>query len=136
MDKRFVVCALVVSLMSLLLGLLVHGVLLRDPSAALGGLMRGAEASAYLPQLIAAHPSAGFGLTWLYRQIAPHGERSLTRGLRFGMAMVLAAVLPGALLVHTLQPAPVVLTQALYASVAMLVLGLLLGYLNPRRASL
>lgn len=140
MDKRFVVCASVVALMSLLLGLLVHGVLLRSDYAGLAaaGLLRGADARGHLAYVVAAHLSAGFGLTWLYRQVAPHGERSLTRGLRFGAGMVLAAVLPGALLLFAMQPWPagLVVAQTLCTAGSTLVLGLLLGYLNPRRTSL
>ncbi len=140
MDKRFVVCGLVVALTSLLLGLLVHGVLLRADYAALvaSGFVRGDDARAHLPYVFAAHALSGFGLTWLYRQISPRGERSLTRGLRFGAGMVLAAVLPGALALYSLQPWPAALVhkQMLYGSAAMLVLGLLLGYLQPRRPHL
>ncbi len=140
MDKRFVVCGLVVSLASLLLGLLVHGMLLRADYAALAasGFVRGGNAQDFLPYVFGAHALSGFGLTWLYRQISPRGERSLTRGLRFGAGMVLAAVLPGVLALYALQPWPAALVhrQMLYGSAAMLVLGLLLGYLQPRRAHL
>lgn len=140
MDKRFFVCAAVVAVTSLLLGLLVHAVLLRADYAALAaqGLLRAAAAPDSLACFVAAHLLAGAGLTWLYRQIAPHGERSIVRGLRFGLGMVLATVLPAVLAAYAMQPWPMALAckQALYGSAAMLVLGLLLGYLQPRRTSL
>lgn len=140
MDRRLIVCGLVVALASLLLGLLVHGVLLRGAYAALagGGLLRTTGAQGFLPWLLAAHALSGFGLAWLYRQVAPHGERSLTRGLRFGAGMALAAVLPSTMLAYALQPWPAALAyaQLLYGTASMLVLGMLLGYLHPRRTSL
>lgn len=141
MDKRFPVCAAVVALASLLLGLLVHGVLLRDAYAALAaqsGLARGANLRDLLPWFVAAHLACGTGLTWLYRQVSPRGARPLTRGLRFGAALVLAAVLPGALALYALQPWPagLMVQQLAYAGASTLVLALLLGYLDPGRTRL
>ncbi len=141
MDKRFWICGLVVAVAALLLDFLVHGVLLRADYQALAdsGFVRGREeGQAFLPYMIAAHLLIGFGLTWLYRQIMPAGERSLTRGLRFGTAFALAATLPGYLIYYAVQPWPaaVVHKQMLFGTLVVLVLGMLLGYLQPRRASL
>lgn len=141
MDKRFVVCGLVMSVAAMLLDMLIHGVLLRPDYQALvpGGFVRGpAEAQAYLPYMIAAHVLIGFGMTWLYRQVMSAGERSLTRGLRFGAGFGLAATLPGYLIYYAVQPWPASLVhkQMALATAAVLVLGMLLGYLHPRRVVL
>ncbi len=141
MDKRFWICGLVVSVAALLLDYLVHGVLLRADYQALAasGFVRGQEdGQAFTPYMVAAHLLIGYGMTWLYRQIMPAGERSLTRGLRFGAAFALAATLPGYLIYYAVQPWPaaVVHKQMLFGTLVVLVLGMLLGYLQPRRASL
>lgn len=138
MDKRFWICGLVVSVAALMLDFLVHGVALRADYHALAGsgLLRGAEdARAFLPHVVAAHLLMGYGLTWLYRQIAPAGESSLARGLRFGAGVALAAALPGALLQLAMQPWPASLSyrQMLYGALVAVVLGMLLGYLHPQR---
>lgn len=141
MDKRFWVCGLVVSVAALLLDFLVHGVLLQADYQELvaSGFVRGRdEADAFLPYMVAAHLLIGYGMTWLYRQVAPAGERSLTRGLRFGAAFAIAATLPGYLIYYAVQPWPATLIhkQMLFGAAVVLVLGMLLGYLQPRRTTL
>ena len=151
MDKRFWVCGLVVSVAALLLDFLVHGVLLQADYQALvaSGFVRGQdEAGAFMPYMVAAHLLVGYGMTWLYRQImpvqrrsthsGPAGERSLTRGLRFGAAFAIAATVPGYLIYYAVQPWPAALVhkQMLLGTAVILVLGMLLGYLQPRRTTL
>jgi hypothetical protein len=139
MDRRFWICGLVVAVAALLLDFAVHGALLRaDYQALVGsGFVRGPdEARAFLPYMIAAHLLIGYGMTWLYRQIEPAGESSLARGLRFGAGFALAATIPGYLIYYAVQPWPAALAhkQMLYGTLVVLVLGMLLGYLHPRRA--
>lgn len=141
MNKRFWICGLVVSVAALLLDFLIHGVLLRgDYNALVGsGFVRGPqEADGYLPYMVAAHLLIGFGMTWLYRQVSPAGVSSLVRGLRFGAGFALAATIPGYLIYYAVQPWPAALVhkQMLFGTAAVLVLGMLLGYLNPRRVVL
>ena len=141
MDKRFWICGLVVSVAALLLDFLIHGVLLRgDYDALVGsGFVRGPqEARGYLPYMVAAHLLIGFGMTWLYRQVSPLGASSLVRGLRFGSGFALAATIPGYLIYYAVQPWPAALVhkQMLFGTAAVLVLGMLLGYLQPRRVVL
>lgn len=138
MDKRFWICGLVVSVAALLLDFAVHGVLLRaDYEALVGsGFVRGQEeGQAFMPYMIAAHALIGYGMTWLYRQIVPAGESSLARGLRFAIGFALAATIPGYLVYYAVQPWPAALVhkQMLFGTLVVLVLGLLLGYLHPRR---
>lgn len=141
MDKRFWICGIVLGVAALLLDYLVHGVLLREDYQALAaaGFVRGPDnAGAFMPYMAVAHLLMGFGLTWLYRQVVPAGERSLTRGLRFGAAFAVAATLPGYLVYYAVQPWPaaLVLKQMLLGTGVVLVLGMLLGYLQPRRVVL
>ena len=141
MDKRFLVCGLAVSLAALALGFLVHGVLLRDDYLALAGsgLVRGPEdGRGFVPLIVLAHTLAGFGMTWLYRQVVPAGERSMARALRFAAAFAIAATLPAGLVAYAVQPWPtgMVAAQLVYSTASVLVLGLLLGYLHPRRSAL
>lgn len=141
MDKRFGVCGLVVSIAGLLLGFLIHGVVLRGDYLALAGsgLVRGREGDAsLLGCIVVAHLLAGYGMTWLYRQVVPAGERSLRRALRFAIALALAATIPACLIAYAVQPWPAEMAgkQLVLSTAAVLVLGLLLGYLHPRRPSL
>lgn len=141
MSKRFWICGVVVSAAAQLLDFLVHGVLLRDDYAALvpSGLYRGpADANAYMPYMIGAHVLIGFGLTWLYRKGVRPGRSAFGQGLRFGAAIAAMSTIPGYLIYYAVQPLPAALVhkQMIFSTIAMLLLGLLLAWLNPARRTL
>ena len=138
MDKRFWFCGLVVSIAAMVLDFIIHGLMLQVDYAALvpSGLVRGPEAGAqYLPWMLLAHVGIGFGLTALYRAFHPAPTSDVRQGLRFGALMALATTMPGYLIYFAVQPWPamVVLKQIVLSTVAMLLLGLLLAWLQPRR---
>ena len=138
MDKRFWICALVVAIAAMVLDVLIHGVLLRNDYAALAatGFVRGPEAGArFLPWMLLAHACIGFALTALYRAFHPRPTSDIRQGLRFGALAALVATIPGYLIYYAVQPWPggVVVKQVVFSTVAMLLLGLLLAWLQPRR---
>ena len=150
MRKRFWVCGIVVAFVALFLDFLVHGVLLRGDYNRLvaAGIMRAPEdAAAYMPYMLAAHLLIGYGLTWLYIHftstprvlLAEQGARSpALDGLRFGAAVAVMATIPGYLVYYAVQPLPAVLVhkQMIFSTLAMLLLGWLLSWLNPGRRTL
>jgi hypothetical protein len=91
-----------------------------------------------MPWMLAAHLLIGFGLTWLYRKGVDTGKPMPGQGLRFGAAVAVMATIPGYLIYYAVQPLPaaLVLRQVLYGTIAMLLLGLLLAWLNPGRKTL
>ena len=138
MDKRFWFCAVVVSIAAMVFDFIIHGLLLQADYAALvpSGFVRGPEAGArYLPWMLLAHVGIGFGLTALYRAFHPAPTSDVRQGLRFGALMALAATIPGYLVYYAVQPRPatLVLKQIVFSTIAMLLLGLLLAWLQPRR---
>lgn len=141
MDKRFWICGLVVSIAAMLLDLLVHGVLLMPDYEALvaNGVMRGAEDVAhYMPYMLGAHLMIGYGLTWLYRKGVEASRPAIGQGLRFGAAVALMSTLPGYLVYYAVQPLPAMLVykQMLLGTLAILLLGVLLAWLDPGRKTL
>lgn len=138
MDKRFWICGVVMSMAAMVLDIVIHGLLLKHDYAALAstGFVRGPEAGArYLPWMLLAHVGIGFGLTGLYRAFHPAPTSDVRQGLRFGALMALAATVPGYLICYAVQPWPAMLVakQIALSVVAMLLLGLLLAWLQPRR---
>jgi len=130
MDKRFWVCGLVMSIAALLLGGIVHGLLpapARVPSAAV--LHEG------LPWAVLASLLLGYAMTWIYAQGFAERRSAASQGLRFGLAMALCTIVPAALLRHAVQALPAAATvwQVVLGTVAMLLLGLLVAWLQPRR---
>jgi hypothetical protein len=146
MRKRFWVCGIVMSIAAMALDFLVHGLLLQPDYNALvaSGLMRAqVDAQAYLPYMLAAHLLIGFGLTWLYMHFSgPHvhgaATTPLSAGLRFGAAIAVMSTIPGYLIYYAVQPLPAALVhkQLIFSSMAMLLLGLLLAWLDPGRKTL
>jgi hypothetical protein len=141
MDKRFWICGILVSIAALLLDFVVHGLLLQGDYNALvaSGIMRSPEdANHYMPYMVAAHLLIGFGLTWLYRKGVDSGKSNIGQGLRFGAAVAVMATIPGYLIYYAVQPLPAMLVhkQMILGTLAMLLLGMLLAWLNPGRKAL
>ena len=138
MDKRFWICGAVMSVAAMVLDFFIHGLLLQADYAALvpSGFVRGPDnAAQFMPWMLLAHVGIGFGLTALYRAFHPSPTSDVRQGLRFGALMALAATIPGYLIYYAVQPWPamLVLKQVLFSTTAMLLLGLLLAWLQPRR---
>ena len=139
MDKRFWICGLVVSFAALLLTFVVHAFLLGPDYAALGPLYRNAQDGArYVGWLLLAHALVGFAMTWIFAQGVDRGRPTLAQGLRFGLAMALFSTVPASLLQYAVQPLPgaLVARQVVLGTLAMLLLGMLLAWLQPRREAL
>lgn len=136
MDKRFWICGLVVSIAALLLGFIVHGLLLAPDYAALGAMYRSdVDSQRYMHWMLVAHVLIGYAMTWIHAQGFSGGKPSATQGLRFGLAMALFSVVPGYLIHYAVQPLPAALVakQVAFGIVVMLLLGLLVAWLQPRR---
>lgn len=140
MDKRFWICGLAMSVATLLLGYVVHGWLLADDYTPLvGTLLRTPEdAQHYFPWMILADVLIGFAMTWLYRFGFSEGRTTAAQGLRFGLAIALLAIAPSHLIYYAVQPTPTVLVvkQIAFDTIRFLLLGVLIAYLQPRRAVL
>ncbi|WP_407352377.1 hypothetical protein [Luteimonas sp. R10] len=139
MDKRFLVCGIVVAMAALLLGFLVHGLLLRADYLAHASLYRSQpEANARFGWILVAYLSIGFAMTWLYRRLHDSDEVQAATGLRFGVAVGLVSFVPWHLLAYVGQPLPLslMLKQVAFDLAAMALLGLLLAWLRPRRVAL
>jgi ABC-type Fe3+ transport system permease subunit len=137
MDKRFWISGVVMSIAALMLGFVVHGLMLHDDYAALTNIMRSeAEQQNYFHYMLIAHLLIGFSMTWLYRQGVESGKGALGQGLRFGLAAALFAVIPIYMIYYAVQQLPEALVhkQIIFDTIAMLLLGVLVAYLNPRRA--
>ena len=139
MDKRAWACAGVVAAVALALGFILHGALLRGDYLALQHLFRSqAEANAKLGWIALAYACIGIAMTWLYVRLPPPARSRRGHGLRFGLACALLSFVPWHLLAYAGQPLPFALTarQLLGDTVAMVLLGMLLAWLDPSRTAL
>lgn len=140
MDKRFWICGVAMSVATLLLGFVVHGLLLADDYAPLvGTLLRTPEdAQRLFPWMLLADVLIGFTMTWLYRFGFSEGRSTIGQGLRFGLAVALLASVPMHLIYFSVQPTPAALAikQVVLDTIRFLLLGVLIAYLQPRRVVL
>lgn len=138
MDKRFWISGVVTSIAALLLGFVIHALLLKPDYLLLPDIMRSdAESQRYFHYLVIGHVLIGFAMTWIYRQGVDSARGSLGQGLRFGLAMALVSTVPGYLIYYAVEklPAALVHKQLIFATMGMLLLGVLVAFLNPRRAA-
>ncbi len=136
MDKRFWICGIVVGAAALILGMLVHGVLLRADYQAMAVLYRTqAQANAHAAWILPAYLLLGLAMTWLYRRMPASDGVELARGARFGLAIALVSFVPWHMLAFVAQPLPLslMLRQVVLDLVAMVLLGMLLAWLQPHR---
>jgi hypothetical protein len=135
--KSFVISAVVMSVLSMLLGMVVHGMILHGDYGKLPTLFRPeADAQNYLPFMLFAHLLMGTGITWIYRQGNAVGKAWAAQGVRFGIGWAVAVCIPTYLIYYAVQPMPssLVTKQIMFDCVATIVLGLAVAFLN-RNAS-
>lgn len=136
MDKRLLICGIVVAAAALILGFLVHGLLLRADYQALAALYRSQEqANAHAGWILPAYLLMGLAMTWLYRRMPATDGVDIARGARFGLAVALVSFVPWHMLAFVAQPLPLslMLRQVALDLVAVVLLGMLLAWLQPHR---
>lgn len=139
MDKRFWICGAVVSFAALVLTFVVHAFLLGGHYQELGAMYRDADDGARrFGWLLFAHALLGYAMTWVFARGFDGDRNTPGQGLRFGLAMALFGPVPAIGLQYAMQPVPggLIVRQAVLAILAMMLLGLLLAWLHPRRREL
>jgi membrane protease YdiL (CAAX protease family) len=139
MDKRFWISAVVVFVVSLVLGWVVHGVLLEVEYAKLPSLFRPvADQQGYFPWMLLAHALIALGFTWIYRKGLEPGKPFLGQGVRFGLAIAVLMTIPIYLIYYAVQPMPggLVAKQIVYDVIAVVIMGIVAAWINqPPRAA-
>ena len=132
MNSRFVMSAVVMAVMSLLLGFVVHGWLLAPEYKALGALFRpDDEQMSFFGFMIAAHVLIGVGFTWIYR-MGREAKPFLGQGVRFGLAVAALSVIPIYLIYYAVQPMPgnVVAKQIVFGTIVAVLMGIVCAWIN------
>jgi len=133
MGGRFWISVVVISVVSMLIGFVVHGVVLHDDYAQLPNLMRTeADAQGHFGYMILAHVCMALGFTWIYRKGREAGKPAIGQGLRFGAAVAVLMCIPMYLIYYAVQPWPgvVIVKQIVYDVIGMLLLGVVVALVN------
>ena len=132
MHWKFVISAIVMFVMSLGLGMLIHGVLLHDDYARYPNLMRPlSEVQAKLPVSALAHGCIALAFSWIY--LKGREEKGwASQGLRYAFAIALLSAIPAYLIYCAVVPIPFTLTlkAMVYDSVRLGLMGVVLAWIN------
>jgi len=121
------------SVLFLMSGFVVHGVLLHNDYAQLPNLLRPeAEAQGYFMWMLLADVLMGFGFTWIFLKGREPGRPAVGQGLRFGIAIAVLMTIPMYLIYYAVQPWPgaVVVKQIIYDVISVLVMGVVVALIN------
>jgi len=123
----------VMSVLFLMSGFVVHGVLLHNDYAQLPNLLRPeAEAQGHFMWMLLADALMGFGFTWIFLKGREPGKPAVGQGLRFGIAIAVLMTIPMYLIYYAVQPWPgaVVVKQIVYDVISVLVMGVVVALIN------
>jgi hypothetical protein len=129
---KFAISAVVLAIVSLLLGFVVHGVLLNADYHALGGMFRAEDdGHAHFGYMLLADLFIGVGFTWIYLK-GREAKPFLAQGVRFGIAVAVISTIPTYLIYFAVQPIPadLVVKQIVFDTIAMVVMGIVCAWLN------
>ncbi|MGH8697157.1 MAG: hypothetical protein ACREVS_11810 [Burkholderiales bacterium] len=139
MDKRFWISAVVIFVVSLVLGWVVHGTLLEVEYAKLPNLFRPvAEQRGYFPLMLLANALFALAFTWIYRKGLEAGKPFFGQGLRYGAAVAVLMTIPTYLIYYAVQPVPggLVAKQIAYDVIAALIMGVVVAWTSqPPKAA-
>jgi len=131
-NTRFIASAAAMAILSLLLGLLIHGVVLRSNYAQLPDLMRPmAQAWAKMPYLVLAHGFFGAAFTWVFLQFKPE-QPWLKQGALYALVICCLTTIPLYLIEHAVMAVPLGLTLKglILDSLRVLLMGVALAWLS------
>jgi|KBSSwiStaDraftv2_1062776.scaffolds.fasta_scaffold48653_2 cytochrome bd-type quinol oxidase subunit 2 len=131
-NAKFVVSVVAMFVLSMAFGFVIHGVMLHGDYAKLPNLMRTEAAAQQLfGFMLLAHLLIAAGFSWIYIK----GKESrpwLGQGLRYGVAVAVMMTIPMYLIYYVVMPYPsdVVAQQIAYDTMAIIVMGIVLAWIN------
>jgi membrane protease YdiL (CAAX protease family) len=131
MDKRFWIAAVVIFVVSLVLGWVVHGTLLEVEYAKLPNLFRPmADQQGYFPLMLLANALFALAFTWIYRKGLEPGKPFFSQGFRYGVAIAVLMTIPTYLIYYAVQPMPgnLVAKQIVYDVIAVVIMGIVVAW--------
>ncbi len=132
MNRKFLLSVVVIFVLSMALGMLIHGMILRGDYAKLPNLMRSEAAAQQLFGLmIVAQILFAAGFSWIYVK-GKEARPWLAQGFRYGLAVAVMMTIPMYLIYYVVMPFPsdLVAQQIVFESIAVVILGIVVACLN------
>lgn len=132
MGKKFWISGIAAVIVTMVLGMLVHGVWLGEDYKALKFMRSEEEQMGFMPFMILAHVFLGFAAAWIYRKGMTAGAAWLGQGVRFGIAMACVMSVPMFLIYYAVYPMPgmLVVKQIIGDTVCWLITGIVIAFIN------
>ncbi len=132
MGKKFWISGIAAVIVTMVCGMLVHGVWLGAEYNALGWMRTEEAQMGYMPYMILAHVSLGFAAAWIYVKGMTAGASWLGQGVRFGIAITFLMSIPMFLIYYSILPIPgmLVVKQIIGDAVCWIIAGIVIAFLN------
>ena len=131
-NAKFVVSVVAMFVLSMAFGFVIHGVILHGDYEKLPNLMRSEAAAQHLfGFMLLAHLLIAAGFSWIYIK-GKEARPWLGQGLRYGVAVAVMMTIPMYLIYYVVMPYPsdVVAQQIAYDTMAIIVMGIVLAWIN------
>lgn len=136
MNRKFFIAIVVMFIVSMVTDFIIHGLLLGADYARLAGSVFRTEQDSqqYFGWMLAAHVLIAAGFVWIYVKGREDGKPWLQQGLRYGVAVSVLTAIPGYLIYYVVQPLPgmLVAKQIVFSVIALLLMGVVVGWLYRR----
>jgi hypothetical protein len=131
MNRKCIISAVVMFVMSWALSFVVHGMLLGPDYAETPGMRPPAQAQSIIYWLILAQAIFGAAFAWVYYQ-GKEDKPWLMQGIRFGIAVACLTVIPTYLIYHVVTPIAfaVAIKQIVLDTVRVVLMGIVLAWIN------
>ena len=131
MNRKCIISAVVMFVMSWALSFVVHGLLLAPDYADTPGMRPPAQAQQIIGYLILAQAIFGAAFAWVYYQ-GKEDKPWLMQGIRFGLAIAALTVIPTYLIYHVVTPIEfcVAIKQIVLDTIRVLLMGVVLAWIN------
>jgi hypothetical protein len=131
LDRKFLISAAAMFIMSWALSFVVHGLLLGADYSAGVGMRPPAEAQPLMHWMILAQAFFGVAFAWIYAQ-GKEDKPWLAQGIRFGIAVAFLTVVPTYLIYHVVTPVPfaLALKQIVFDAIRLVLMGMAVAWIN------
>jgi len=131
-NRKFLISWVVLFVISMALGFIVHGWLLRPDYAQLSNLFRAKqEMGTYFPYLLLANVLFAAAFVWIYVK-GKEDKPWLAQGIRYGVAVAVLTTIPVYLIYYAVQPMPgmMVVKQVVFDTIGVVLMGVAVAWLN------
>lgn len=132
MGKKFWISVVAMFVLSMLIGMVVHGMILSAEYRKLPALFRPeSDQQIHFWAMLLPHVFIAFSFTWIYLR-GRESKPFLGQGIRFGLVVALLTAIPTYLIYFAVQPMSeaLVAKQVIFDTIGFMVMGVVVAWIN------